>query len=118
MFPFADADVHHRSFPIVNVLLIALNTLVFLYELQLGGFGFLTGGGDLDISAFFFKWGFIPDELTQGVACTHRFLGNVPLGLDSTCTALSVQLRDAVVPDSPLLFLSGWNLKMRTYHTE
>ena len=75
MFPFADADVHHRSFPIANVFLIALNTLVFLYELQLGGFGFLTGGGNLDISAFFFKWGFIPQELTTGRDLTYLRAG-------------------------------------------
>ena len=35
----------------------------------------MRGGGDLDIVAFFAKWGFIPNELTQGVACTHQLLG-------------------------------------------
>ena len=75
MIPYSDADVQRRSFPIVNVLLIGLNTLVFLYELQLGGLGLLRGGGDLDIVAFFAKWGFIANELTQGVACTHQVLG-------------------------------------------
>ena len=103
MFPYADADVHHRTFPIVNIVLIALSALVFLYELQLGGFGFLTGGSNLDISAFYFKWGFIPDELTQGVACTHRILGSVPPGLDFSCTGITVQLRDVVVPDSQII---------------
>lgn len=75
MIPFSDSDVRHRSFPIVNVLLIGVNVLVFLYELQLGGLGLLRGGGDLDIVSFFAKWGFIPNELTQGVACTHQVLG-------------------------------------------
>ncbi len=74
MFPFSDSDVQHRSFPVVTLLLIAVNVLVFLYELQLGGLGVLGGGGDLDIVAFFAKWGFIPNELTQGVACTHQLL--------------------------------------------
>ncbi len=64
MIPFADADVERRSFPVVNVVLLGLNALVFLYELLLGGLGLLGGGGDLDISVFFFKWGFIPEELT------------------------------------------------------
>ena len=72
MIPFSDADVQHRSFPVVNVLLIGLNVLVFLYELQLGGLGLLRGGGDLDIVAFFAKWGFIPNELTEGISCTHQ----------------------------------------------
>ena len=75
MIPFSDSDVRHRSFPVVNVLLIGINVLVFLYELQLGGFGLLRGGGGLDIVAFFAKWGFIPNELTQGLACTHQILG-------------------------------------------
>ena len=75
MIPFSDADVQHRSFPVVNVLLIGLNVIVFLYELQLGGLGLLRGGGDLDIVAFFAKWGFIPNELWDGVACTHQVLG-------------------------------------------
>ena len=75
MIPFSDSDIRHRSFPVVNVLFIGVNVLVFLYELQLGGLGLLQGGGDLDIVAFFAKWGFIPNELTQGVACTHQVLG-------------------------------------------
>ena len=66
MIPFSDADVQRRSFPIVNVLLIGLNTLIFLYELTLGGLGLLWGGSGLDITRFFFKWGFIPDELSSG----------------------------------------------------
>ena len=44
MFPFADADVRQRSFPIVNLAIIGLNALVFLYEIQLGR-GALLGGG-------------------------------------------------------------------------
>ena len=107
MFPFSDADVRHRSFPIVNVVLIALSALVFLYGLTLGGGAFLGGGGNLDITAFFFKFGFIPDELTRGVACTHHFLTIVPPGVDGFCTALSVQLRDFELPDSPLIRLQG-----------
>ena len=68
MIPYSDADVQHRSIPVVNVLLIGLSVLVFLYELQLGGLGLLRGGGDLDIVAFFAKWGFIANELTEGLA--------------------------------------------------
>lgn len=66
MIPFADADVHPRSTPVVTRALIGLNGLVFLYELYLGGLGLLTGGGDFDITRFFFTWGFIPDELAGG----------------------------------------------------
>ena len=66
MFPFADAGARRRSPPPVTVGLIGLNVLVFLYELQVGGLGVLTGGGSFDISVFFFKWGFIPSELAEG----------------------------------------------------
>ena len=107
MFPFSDADVRRRSFPIVNVILIALSALVFLYELALSGGSVLGGGGNLDIAAFFFKFGFIPDELTRGLACTHHFLTVAPPGLDASCTALSVQLREVALPDSSLIRLQG-----------
>jgi len=107
LFPFADADVRQRSFPIVNVTLIALSALVFLYELALSGGSVLGGGGNLDISAFFFKFGFIPDELTRGVACTHRLLNNLGLGLDVSCTEVSTRLRDATLPDSSLIPIQG-----------
>ena len=66
MIPFSDSDVRHRSLPIVNVVIIGINALVFLYELHLGGLGLLRGGGNPDITRFFFQWGFIPEELTNG----------------------------------------------------
>ena len=66
MFPFADAGARHRAVAPVTIGLIGLNSLVFLYELQTGGLGLLTGGGNFDISVFFFKWGFIPSELAEG----------------------------------------------------
>ena len=75
MIPFSDADLRRRSFPIVNILLIGLNTLVFLYELQVSGFGLLGGGGGLDTTTFFYKWGFIPEELTRGEPFTSLGIG-------------------------------------------
>ena len=66
MFPFADAGARRSSLPPVTVGLIGLNCLVFLYELQVGGLGLLTGGGSFDVSVFFFKWGLIPSELAEG----------------------------------------------------
>ena len=66
MFPFADAGARHRTVALVTVGLIALNCLVFLYELQTGGLGVLTGGGSFNISVFFYQWGFIPSELAEG----------------------------------------------------
>ena len=71
MFPYSDADVRHDTFPVVNVALIGLNVLVFIYEVALGGFGMLFGGADQDLANFFFKWGFIPEELTTGQTLSH-----------------------------------------------
>ena len=70
MIPFSDADVRNPTLPVVTLALIGISCLVFLYELQIGGFGVLTGGGSIDINVFFFKWGFIPEELTTGEAIT------------------------------------------------
>jgi len=53
LFPFSDASVHHRTFPYVNSALIGISVLVFLYEMVLGGFSTLTGGGGLDLDIFF-----------------------------------------------------------------
>ena len=66
MFPFSDSGAPRTTFPIVLVVIIALTTLVFLYELAIGGFGMLFGNAGRDLSAFFFRWGFIPEELTRG----------------------------------------------------
>jgi membrane associated rhomboid family serine protease len=82
LIPISDAELRHRTFPVVNVALIGLNALVFLYELQLGGLDFLFGGGGVGITAFFHQWGFIPEELTSGEAYTvlsSRF-GAVDIG--------------------------------------
>lgn len=66
MFPFSDASIHHKNFPYVNSVLIGISVLVFLYEMFLGGLGTLTGSAGVDLDIFFFKWGFISQELTSG----------------------------------------------------
>jgi membrane associated rhomboid family serine protease len=70
LLPFSDADTHHRSFPVVNVSLIGISALVFLYELYISRFGVIGGGDSEALSIFFFTWGFIPVELTRGAALT------------------------------------------------
>lgn len=83
MIPFSDADTHHRSYPVVNVTLIALSALVFLYELVISGFGVLGGGSSAQLSAFFFTWGFIPLELTQGEPFTRLGTGFSSLNIET-----------------------------------
>ncbi len=62
MIPLSDGSVYLRSRPIVNIALLALNGLVFLYSLALGGLSFLIGGSNPAVIEFFYTWGFIPAE--------------------------------------------------------
>ena len=59
MFPLSDSDLTTRSRPIVNVTLIAICAAVFIYELIVGSSDRLT---------FFYQFGLIPAELTQGIS--------------------------------------------------
>ncbi|HSR36338.1 MAG TPA: rhomboid family intramembrane serine protease [Desulfurivibrionaceae bacterium] len=56
MFPLKD-DVPAERFPAVNLLLIAANVLVFLYQLTLGRDG---------MEAFLYDYGFIPARFLDG----------------------------------------------------
>ncbi len=55
LFHYSDADVHHGSFPYTNVVLIGFCCLMFLYQLAVGGVGFLTGGGGVEVPVLFLK---------------------------------------------------------------
>ena len=67
MLPISDPDLARRRFPVVNIGLMALNILVFLYELAFIG----------DQTRFVYTYGLIPAELTSGedfkVLCTTPF---------------------------------------------
>ena len=65
MIPYSDSGTPLRTFPVVKVSIIALTTLVFLHELGMGGFGMLFGNAGGDLSAFFFRWGFIPEQICK-----------------------------------------------------
>ena len=56
MIPISDPDLHRRRWPLVNALLIGLNTLVFIYDFTLGA----------DSLRFVYTFGLIPAELTAG----------------------------------------------------
>ena len=68
MIPISDGGRPRGSFPIVNAMLLGLNALVFLYEIAVGGVGFLFGADSVGIVVFFLKFGFIPAELSSGQA--------------------------------------------------
>lgn len=84
MIPFSDSGAPLNTFPIVKVSIIALTTLVFLYELGLGGFGMLFGNAGGDLSAFFLRWGFIPEELTRGSPFTLPAEIRTPVPTEAT----------------------------------
>ena len=73
MIPLSDADAPRRPYAPVNMALLAINLLVFLYELMIGGIGLLFGVDSFRLTAFFLTWGFIPRELTEGIAY-HTFV--------------------------------------------
>ena len=60
MIPLSDPKLYQRRLPFVNLTLIAINALVFLYELALGG----------DRTVFSYTYGMIPEEMTTGQAFT------------------------------------------------
>ena len=70
MIPIGDS-VRSRTFPYVNLAIIAINILVFLYELTLSGvpsYIALTVPNRLllsELDRFFFDWGTIPAFLTD-----------------------------------------------------
>ena len=119
MFPFSDADTRHSTFPYVNVAFIGLNVLVFLYELALGGLGMLFGGGNQDLAVFFFKWGFIPLELTGGQAFTDPTY-DIETPLPTSATLVSSMFIHAgllhLAGNMMFLWVFGDNLEDRLGH--
>ena len=72
MIPLSDPDARRSGHPYVSIGLIALNALVFLYELTLG---------DAATTQFYYNWGLIPAKLTQGLdefgrLCSGQLLRN------------------------------------------
>jgi membrane associated rhomboid family serine protease len=58
MIPLYDT-VRTRKFPFINILLIVINVLAFLYELQLGSSA---------LESFIFTWGAMPASITSDLA--------------------------------------------------
>ena len=58
MLPISDPDILRRRFPIVTVSIIAVCAIIFIYELTLS---------QTDRMVFFYRFGMIPAELTQGI---------------------------------------------------
>jgi membrane associated rhomboid family serine protease len=78
VIPVSDPEVHRRSRPYVTLGLIALNALVFVYELTLGG---------LETTQFFYRWGLIPVELASGQDYAVLLIDNVSVDIASPVPA-------------------------------
>ena len=92
MFPLTDPDVQRRTVPFVTIALIALNAMVFLYEL------FLLGG--FETTRFFYNWGLIPANFTQGLTefgsvCDGQII-RTPLGSVCRGTILDLEAHNEV----------------------
>lgn len=57
MIPVGDENVGQRLSPVVNISLIVINVIVFLYELLLP---------ERDLFRFFMDWGIVPARITDG----------------------------------------------------
>ena len=57
MIPLSDPDTISRSRPYVNIMIIGINTLMFLYEISMGS---------LESTVLFFRLGLIPTEILGG----------------------------------------------------
>ena len=84
MFPFSDLGPRRITFPFVKCALIALCSVVFIYELAVGGLGLLFGNSNPDLGALFLRWGFIPQELTQGEPFTLPSIIRTPAPTEAT----------------------------------
>ena len=74
MIPVSDADVHRQRVPVVNISLITINTLVFLYELTLN---------DFDTYIFILRHGLIPIELSSGHDFNNFLFPGGTISIDS-----------------------------------
>jgi membrane associated rhomboid family serine protease len=100
MIPVGDS-VRSRSFPYVNVAIIAANILVFLYELTLDATPSIFGGLT-ELDRFYFEWGTLPGCLGD----TFGFAPDVrPDRLAAVC---AVQDNTVATPFTSMFIHGGW----------
>ena len=123
MIPLSDADAPQRPYAPVNMAVIGLNLLVFLYELALGGIGLLFGADNLRLTTFFLTWGFIPRELTEGMAYqTFIYPGDVATPLPTWATVFSSMFIHGgllhLAGNLMFLWVFGSNIEARLGHVK
>jgi len=82
VIPLSDPDIRRRTFPYVTVAILAVNILVFLYQLILN---------DLQLFQFTYRFGVIPFELS----------GRGELGIVPVRVGTSIEMIDLASPIPP-----------------
>jgi membrane associated rhomboid family serine protease len=104
MLPLRDNNPT-RWFPIVTILLIALNVLVFLYELSLQ-----QAGGEDALNGFFCQSGLIPVQVTHllGLASSRAVEGNsICGGLENVGPPVTLDLLTSMFLHGGWLHIGG-----------
>lgn len=93
MIPIFDSP-RSRSVPYVNLTIIALNFIVFFYEL------YLNGQSPLDLNRFIVRWGNVP-------ACTFDAVG-WDRGIIAENRVCRIQPNSALTPITAMFMHLGW----------
>ena len=93
MIPIFDSP-RSRSVPYVNLTIIALNFIVFFYEL------YLHGQSPVDLNRFILRWGNVP-------ACTFDAVG-LDRGIVAENTVCRIQPNSALTPITAMFMHLGW----------
>lgn len=123
MIPLSDADAPRRKPDPVNKAIIGLNLLVFVYELTLGGIGLLFGADSMGLTLFFLTWGFIPRELTEGIAYqTFLSFGDIATPLPTWSTIFTAMFIHGgllhLAGNLMFLWVFGSNIEARLGHVK
>jgi membrane associated rhomboid family serine protease len=91
MIPLSDPGVQRHTQPYVTIVIIAINAVVFLYELTLGEFG---------QTKFYYEWGLIPTKLIHGLSefgpyCDGQIFRNTYGNLICQGTVVSLEASNA-----------------------
>ncbi len=100
MVPIGDVNPTRRV-PVVNLILIALNVLVFFFELQLS---------NVALDRFMFAWGVIPRNLLFAIA--HPFAGGSLHAFETLVTSQFIHAGWAhIIGNMLFLFIFGDNIE-------
>jgi membrane associated rhomboid family serine protease len=100
--PVSDRDLTRRSFPIVNLSIIAICALVFIYELAIA-----------NSNVFFYRFGLVPFEITQGttikfICGNYLYSDTPPWFLSTGCEDVSSPIPTWATMFTAMFIHGGW----------